>query len=101
MKAKDPAGAVLLTILCAFWFMAGYAMRSREARAQIVTAEQLGVEPAINDAAYSGDYRGVLALGVAGSVDSNYPRVGSDGDTAVLRIDRATGRVLAKCEVTP
>ena len=79
--------------------MAGYA--SRRAQEAVVTAERLGVEPAINDAAYSGDYRGVLALGVAGSVDSNYPRVGSDGDMAVLRIDRATGRVLAKCEVTP
>ena len=97
MKTPNYVGAVLVTILSGVSFMFGYAMRSREASVRSVTAEQLGVTPAVHDAAYNQDNFGVLARGLVRSAGADY----SDGDMAVLQIDRATGRVLAKCEVTP
>ena len=97
METLDYVHAVLVTILAAVSFMFGYAMRSREASVRIITAEQLGITPAVHDAAYNQDNIGVLALGVVRSAGADY----SDGDMAVLQIDRATGRVMAKCEVTP
>ena len=97
MKTPDYVGAVLVVTLSAVSFMFGYAMRIYETSLRNVTAEQLLVTPAVHDAAYNQDNFGVLALGVVRSAGADY----SDGDMAVLQIDRATGRVMAKCEVTP
>ena len=97
MKTPYYVGTVLFIVIFAVSFMFGYVIGSREASVRIITAEQLGITPAVHDAAYNQDNVGVLALGVVGSAGADY----SDGDMAVLQIDRATGRVMAKCEVTP
>ena len=92
---------VIDALLTALVFSAagvGYLKGYRDGKAAVIQAPKIEVLAGQNyhDAAWSSSITGMLALGVVGL---DYPAlVSTNGDMAVLRVDRQSGRVLAKCE---